>query len=453
MVKKMSQDHFSNFDFLSCKEPVEIKIPKVAESLGITEKLLRKQKIGTAESPPRCSKTTGEQVFTEILEQKRAAESLDEELSPSAKMSRVESLLENANDAYASHNGIKGKSGSFCTLATKEGFNPLNGEVVTAGDGCVASRPSGGRLLAAKQRDTPINLESGNYSVNSETLCQPMKVKMEYAQPLTVQGPDIRDLTAPQKETLLPVDTNVSPGDLVQVHFSSENPGSRLASSDFCDSAISEEVMASQNTNLSVGEENDQTGNPHNNEENQDSFIDEHSQHLNDSDFADQMQQLEKVFSTSIVPINHPYRTQTEPYNPAQGASMSTHMNLDVPVKNLTEFSCGIEEQHAGRGELDNAIPVGETVAFEITDESHDFLSQGHEQIFIQTSDGLILSHPGTTVVSQKEGIVIVTNADGTTMHIGTPDGVPLETVEALLAMEADGQSEDILLSQSEMEP
>ena len=74
-------------------------------------------------------------------------------------------------------------------------------------------------------------------------------------------------------------------------------------------------------------------------------------------------------------------------------------------------------------------------------------------RFFIQTTDGLILSHPDAAVLSQAEGIVIVTDSDGTTMHIRTPDGIPLETVEALLAMEADGQSEDVLLSQSELEP
>uniref|UniRef100_A0A8D0GVN7 C2H2-type domain-containing protein n=1 Tax=Sphenodon punctatus TaxID=8508 RepID=A0A8D0GVN7_SPHPU len=44
MVKKMSQDHFSNFDFLSCKEPVEIKIPKVIKGI-----------ISLSPPPPFCS--------------------------------------------------------------------------------------------------------------------------------------------------------------------------------------------------------------------------------------------------------------------------------------------------------------------------------------------------------------------------------------------------------------
>lgn len=57
-------------------------------------------------------------------------------------------------------------------------------------------------------------------------------------------------------------------------------------------------------------------------------------------------------------------------------------------------------------------------------------LEEGHE-IYIQTE--------GLTVQMAEPGldrIVIVNGPDGTTMHIQTPEGVPLEAVQALLGIE-----------------
>lgn len=61
---------------------------------------------------------------------------------------------------------------------------------------------------------------------------------------------------------------------------------------------------------------------------------------------------------------------------------------------------------------------------------------QAGQEIYIQT-EGLTvqLAEPGS------DGIVIVNGPDGTTMHIETPEGVPLEAVQALLGIEAqDGE-------------
>lgn len=58
-------------------------------------------------------------------------------------------------------------------------------------------------------------------------------------------------------------------------------------------------------------------------------------------------------------------------------------------------------------------------------------LQEGQE-IYIQT-EGLTveLAEPGS------DRVVIVNGPDGTTMHIQTPEGVPLEAVQALLGIEA----------------
>lgn len=284
---------------------------------------------------------------------------------------------------------------------------------------------------------------------NSGSFSQAVKMRIEYSQPVDTQGPDTAgDASLLHTEVVLPVEADCS-AELVQAHFVSENTAGGLSAPQLCNS-VSEHAVDIQTANLPMREENGLNQKYQTlQEENHVFAVKGRSEQLHNADTTEEMQELEKVFSTN-VPISHPHQAQTESHqNPVQEVSLSAHVNQDCSFKNMGEFSCGTGEQH----ELENTITVDETVAFEITEESHDFLTQGHEQIFIQTSDGLILSHPDTAVLSQAEGIVIVTDSNGTTMHIRTPDGIPLETVEALLAMEADGQSENVLLSQSELEP
>uniref|UniRef100_A0A8C8SAR2 Zinc finger protein 839 n=1 Tax=Pelusios castaneus TaxID=367368 RepID=A0A8C8SAR2_9SAUR len=457
MVKKMSQDHFNNFDFLSYQQPMEIKNPQVAESLGITENLLKKQKIQAADSSLQCViKTVGEQMFTEISGKKRANESLDEEVLASAKRTKVEGIVENVKGIYFSQNGEEEKSWNLSTLITKDDFNPLNGAMLSEDRG-ITPCTAGSTKYTGEQHKL-IDLEARINSADSDFF-QSRKIRMECSQSGSIQGPDSTGNTSsPGTEAMLQAEADGSPKEFVQAHFIRENPAGRLTSSEFCNCVVPDDVMDRQSTKLSVSEEIDHNGKYQKlqqEEENQSCTItSEQPAQLNDADIADQMQQLENGSSTMIVPVDHPSKTQTDPQqNPVQETSLSIQVNHESPIKNLNEFSCGIEQQHAAQDELENAVTVGETVAFEIADESHEFLSQGHEQIFIQTADGLILSQPGTAVLSQADGIVIVTNADGTTMHIRTPEGLSLETVEALLEVEADGQSEDILLSHSEVEP
>ncbi|XP_068016250.1 zinc finger protein 839 isoform X1 [Melanerpes formicivorus] len=442
MVKKMAFDHLNNSDLLSCQQPVEIKDAKVAESLGITEILTGERKTQGVDS---CSQSitemVSEQVPVELLGQKRLAESSGEELLPSAKRTKLEDIMENVNNAYASQDEVKEKSGNLCSLFEKDGFNPLNGEILL---------PEYGHIMLKTKEDN--SFADSGVRINDEksgTFSQTVKVKIDYSPPVNTQGPDTAsDASLLHSEVALPVKADGSPA-LVQAHFMSENTPGGLSAPKLCNSVL-ENAMGSQSTDLQAIKEND-----HNQEyqklkeENNNFAIKEHSEQLHNA-AGTEMQEIEKVFSANIVPINYPHSAQTESHqNPVQETSMSAHVNHENSSKTVNEFSSGAEEQH----ELENTVTVDETVAFEITDESHDFLSQGHEQIFIQTLDGLILSHPDTSVLSQAEGIVIVTDSNGTTMHIRTPEGLPLETMEALLAMEADGQSEDILLSQSELEP
>ncbi|KAF4800951.1 zinc finger protein [Turdus rufiventris] len=450
MVKKMAYDHLSNSDSVHCQPPVEIKDAKVAESLGITELFSGEQKMQGASSYSQCViKMVSEQVPVDILGQKRLAESSGEELLPPAKRTKLEDVTENVNNAYASQDEVKEKSGNLCTLFEKDGFNPLNGEFLLSEDRHITCCTTGSTLQTAEEHnslaDSGVRPDGENSGISSQTV----EMRIEYPQPVSIQGPDEAvEASVLHTEVVLPVRT--SSAGLVQAHFVSRSAVGGPAAPELC-SSVSEQALARQSTGLPTREENAHSPKYHKlQEENSNCAIKERSEQLHNADLTDEMQELEKAFSTNVVPINYPHSAQAESHqNAVQGASLSTHGNQENAFKNQSEYSCGTQEAH----ELANTVTVDETVAFEISDESHDFLSQGHEQIFIQTSDGLILSHPDTAVLSQAEGIVIVTDSNGTTMHIRTPQGIPLETVEALLAMEAGGQSEEILLSQSELEP
>ncbi|XP_042725124.1 zinc finger protein 839 isoform X1 [Lagopus leucura] len=449
MVKKMAYDYLSNSDFLSCQQPIEIKDAKVAESLGIAEITSGEQKMHGVDSCSQCIiKMVSEQVPVETLGQKRLAESSGEELLPSAKRTKLEDVMENVNNAYSSQDEVKEKSGNLCALFEKDGLNPLNGEILLSEDRHVTCCTTGSIVPAEEEHNLLVDSEVRINAENSGTFSQTVETRIEYSQPVDGQGPGIpADTSLLHTEIILPVEAGGAP-ELAEVHLVSQSTAGGLSAAEPCNS-VSEHAVGIRSTDLAVSEENglsQKCQTPQ--EENQSFALKGQSEQLHDAGMAE-MQEMEKAFSTH-VPINYPHGAQAELHqNPVQETTLSAGVNHDCAYNNMSEFSCGTEEQH----ELENAVTVDQTVAFEITDESHDFLTQGHEQIFIQTSDGLILSHPNAAVLSQAEGIVIVTDSDGTTMHIRTPDGIPLETVEALLAMEADGQSEDVLLSQSELEP
>lgn len=358
---------------------------------------------------------------------------------PPAKRSKLEDVTANVNNAYASQDEVKEKS-----------FNPLNGEILLSEDRHITCCTTGSTLQATEEHNSLSDSGVRIDGENSGTFSQTVEMRIEYPQPVSIQGPDVAgEASLLHTEVVLPVGAGGSAG-LVQARFVSGSAAGAPAAPELR-SSMSEPAVARHSTGLPTSEEKGHSQKYHElQEENPNFTIKERSGQLRNADMTDEMQELEKVFSTNVVPINYPHNAQAESHqNAVQGASLPTHGNQENTFKNQSEYSCMTEEAH----KLANTVTVDETVAFEISDESHDFLSQGQEQIFIQTSDGLFLSHPDTAVLSQAEGIVIVTDSNGTTMHIRTPEGIPLETVEALLAMEAGGQSENILLSQSEFEP
>lgn len=112
---------------------------------------------------------------------------------------------------------------------------------------------------------------------------------------------------------------------------------------------------------------------------------------------------------------------------PGKDGSLSPRGGVESHTGSLNQVPCGMEV-HGGQRELQGVVAVGEAVAFEIP-------SGYHEQLFIQTSDGLILSHPGTVV--SRQDVVIVAEATGTALQMAAAEGLPLETVEPFLTVAA----------------
>lgn len=125
---------------------------------------------------------------------------------------------------------------------------------------------------------------------------------------------------------------------------------------------------------------------------------------LSTSDITAQMKELEKALGSSP-------ETNIEPKKPDFSSTQ-------------TPESSSVQTVASTQSEAGSADPC----------ESKE-LQEGQE-IYIQT-EGLTvqLAEPGV------DRIVIVNGPDGTTMHIQTPEGVPLEAVQALLGIEASSKA------------
>lgn len=137
----------------------------------------------------------------------------------------------------------------------------------------------------------------------------------------------------------------------------------------------------------------------------------------------------EKAWSVDVMPAGYAYGTTSEPGpQPSQGGLLGPEGGLTGHAGDLDQSPCGTET-HADRRELEGITAVREAMAFKNASGGPTLPSQRQEQIFIQTSDGRILSHPGS-IMSGEGDIVIVTDTEGPAVQPGPPEGVPLETME-----------------------
>ncbi|XP_060244187.1 zinc finger protein 839 isoform X3 [Meriones unguiculatus] len=130
------------------------------------------------------------------------------------------------------------------------------------------------------------------------------------------------------------------------------------------------------------------------------------------------------LVKTAAFPLQNTLPTacvsKTMPESPrsAPDGSLSTNGGSSVGSEagDISQVLSRMETR--GQRGPETMAAVGKALAFENSDICQEVLSQGQEQIFIQTSNGLLLSHPSTTV-SQEEDDIIVTNAGGSMVKFG----------------------------------
>ncbi|XP_037687740.1 zinc finger protein 839 isoform X2 [Choloepus didactylus] len=386
MVKQMCQDYLSGCGPCS-QEPLEISNNKVAESLGITEEFLRRREMHPDCIPPQCSRLethSGEQP-EESSRQKRENE-VTEEVPASVKRTRRETPPKDTAESVTV---------PLCVPVASEGVAPRvdGGPAHCAGESHAVAVSDGERsaVPAGQQLKAFANLEARTGSAGPAVLPQP------------VSGPALSTHSG-QPGKLAQQWVAAFPEENAQEPSAEHNAWDRLSSSGLCSPAGSLLPSGAADPCGMHGPLHAQAPGP------------------STVSLADVVPPvLEDARSMDLGLQDCAHRAVSEP-----GPPLSTEGGLGSHVGDFPQF-CRIEVS-ASQGELASTVAVGEAVAFEITSGCHGLLSQGQEHVFIQTSDGILLSHPGT-VVSQED-IVIVTEVEPA-LQMGPPEGLPLETVEA----------------------
>uniref|UniRef100_A0A4W3IYS7 DUF4764 domain-containing protein n=1 Tax=Callorhinchus milii TaxID=7868 RepID=A0A4W3IYS7_CALMI len=492
-VKKMAEEQLSSsFRVISPQQPLQISCLQVAESLGMTEFMSKEKQQNADLSLSYSIVTVGDKNNLNSSGEKHALEKDFGAFPPSSKRMRMDITVQ--TESNVNQNGVQKVEDNLQCLTTEAGQKPTDCPAVNT---CDAPTTSPGTLAAEvvdKHNDELLSgnnmknctMGPGEEQSNSEDLgFQVAEVTLSSSQLplLESENQGLNNSIQEQESDFLTMDTDVTAEEIVQEQLSSRNQiPDHLSDPDLTSPVQSDDEMTNQNTLLSNMIKNNRQETSSCVQElqheisSQDPLCNqEQSEQINDSDIADQMQQLENALSHDVEPTEHICRTEVNSLQQQQQieetfeADISDQVELDCQVTseeiNLLEVVdpnkiMHVDEQNADQinrvvsaNILESTVTEDGTLQFQLPDGSQEFLAQGHEQIFIQTSEGLLLSHQGTAVVSHtSDGIVIVTNADGTTMHIRTPDGVPIETVEALLAMDSEGQSETLLVSQTQTE-
>lgn len=404
MVKKMCQDYLRSSGPCS-QEPLEINSNEVAESLGITGEFLRR-KAHTGRSLPACSsREVGREEEEAACWQKRENEAAEEELV-SAKRTRRASLPKDTMESSAESGG-PGRV-DMCAPTAGEGSAPrVHGDVAhhpEEGHTKPASGSHASISQAGQQLKALADLAAGGRAADPAPHCQAVSGPGPHTQ---LGGPGM--LTQGQGAAL--------PIQNAQGNCSDLNAGDSPRSPGLCSSLMPTGGMA---PSLWPGRSgNAEAGKLHEMPECQLGGWQPSPGEVLLMEVA--APPLEKVLPVGVVPADCACSTGSEP-GPHLGRdrALSAEHSLGSHVGDLDQLSCGAGSHTDPRG-LEGIVAVGEAMAFEITNGYHELLSQGQEQIFIQTSDGLILSHPGSIV--SGEDIVTLTNAAGSALHTDPLEG------------------------------
>ncbi|XP_069063411.1 zinc finger protein 839 isoform X4 [Pleurodeles waltl] len=455
-VQNMAQDHFNNFSYLNIQQTLEITNQKVAESLGIKEKKNRNENRNLTVSCDSSLKEGSRQLNMDISHQNPAHACPEQENVPPAKKMKSQNVCKNKLNICAGQNDLE-KNNLNSIQSAQKGSVWQQNEIVSASekksvvgeDICLETYSASNTSSHTQTCKEFSNQKAGIDSSNSELLLCPAYERLDYSQSVSFtqrsEGNFPNSKTQPEAMDT-PLRPNCKSKGSADHHFENQNST--------CKALNSETSVSMPLVNIADG----QILHPPNGQLSQ--HIDQGLQqdainqctlkvhvHSELNGTIDHIQHLEDTFSGNLPTDNQfLYKTQSE---------SSIHIlqpSVTSKLKHSNELQCTGKEESNRHSELENVVNEVECISFDIANEGHELFTQGYEQLFIPATDGLVMSCPGTSVLPQPEGIFIVTNGDGTTMHISTPGGVSLETVEALLAMEADGQSEAILISQSDSE-
>lgn len=134
--------------------------------------------------------------------------------------------------------------------------------------------------------------------------------------------------------------------------------------------------------------------------------------------------------------------TQVEPLPASQDRVLSTS-DITAQMKELEKALSSSPETAAKSKTPDSSstqTPESSSVQTLASSQLQQRDSSQSEPKELQEGQEIYIQTEGLTVQLAEPGldrIVIVNGPDGTTMHIQTPEGVPLEAVQALLGIEA----------------
>ncbi|XP_055448761.1 zinc finger protein 839 isoform X3 [Psammomys obesus] len=386
-----------------CMEEAEAawRTLQVARSLGITEFLRKKETHWSSAS--KCSGHEREGKLEEASGQKRERDLgvvATEEGLLTVKKPRTAALPTDVPECPPNISGCQQKPGPSCAPANDKGSAPaaiekpsrcsggICGDMVPSSGGHV---PLAGQQLAVMTHD----FEARCGSADPAPLCQGVSRSALYSQVAEPRG-----LPPAQKSAFS--EENASAGTVDQgsgILRRSSRVGGTASSGGRVESSFRGESGNSEAGDLR------ETSQPHLSGQ---QASPSHVLLVETTAFP-----LQNTLPTACVS-----KTMPEPPRPAPDGSLSTNGGSSVGSEagDISQVLSRMETR--GQRGPETMAAVGKALAFENSDVCQEVLSQGQEQIFIQTSNGLLLSHPSTTV-SQEEDDVIMTNAGGSMVKFG----------------------------------
>jgi len=120
----------------------------------------------------------------------------------------------------------------------------------------------------------------------------------------------------------------------------------------------------------------------------------------------------------------------------SEQTSTSEPMQVDSNEVTTTVEETTIEASETGATTIVPASSSGPQIIQIGTGEDRQFIEVPEGYSLIQTPNGLVMSQVGTTITQGDDGVIYVTNEDGTSTPLDSQKSFPLETVESLLSLD-----------------